>query len=177
MLLRLLSQRVGTTAVHRGAFAARSFSTRYTQDHEWISVSARRPDPVCLPRPHVSLTRTPLLQLAQFADGVGTIGISDFAQNALGDVVYVDLPDVGDSLDKGEAFGSVESVKAASDVYMPVGGEVVEVNESLEDDPSLVNSGPQDDGWFIRVKVADEGELDALLDEGAYESHCEAEDH
>ena len=96
---------------------------------------------------------------------------------ALGDVVYVDLPSVGDALEKGESFGAVESVKAASDVYMPAGGEVLEANEALESEPSLVNEGAMTDGWFIKIKVADEAELGELMDEAAYEAHCEAEDH
>ena len=108
---------------------------------------------------------------------MGTIGITDFAQAALGDVVYVDLPSVGDALDKGDSFGAVESVKAASDVYMPAGGEVLEANEALESEPSLVNEGAMTDGWFIKIKVADEAELGELMDEAAYEAHCEAEDH
>ena len=117
------------------------FTTYFTESHEWIDVN----------------------------DGVGTIGISDFAQKALGDVVYVELPEIGDAFDAEEAFGSVESVKAASDVYVPVGGEIIEVNDSLADSPNLVNDSPTSDGWFVKVKIEDEGELDGLLDEAAYQ--------
>eukprot|EP00204_Picochlorum_oklahomense_P002738 CAMPEP_0118797700 /NCGR_PEP_ID=MMETSP1161-20130426/210_1 /TAXON_ID=249345 /ORGANISM="Picochlorum oklahomensis, Strain CCMP2329" /LENGTH=170 /DNA_ID=CAMNT_0006724913 /DNA_START=44 /DNA_END=556 /DNA_ORIENTATION=+ len=108
---------------------------------------------------------------------VATIGISDFAQSELGDVVYVELPEVGSELTKGETFGVVESVKAASDVYAPVSGEVVEVNESLSDDPSKVNSEPFEGGWMMKVKVSDASDADALLDAKAYEAHCESGGH
>lgn len=106
---------------------------------------------------------------------VATVGISDFAQSELGDVVYVELPEVGSELSKGETFGVVESVKAASDVYAPVSGEVIEVNESLSDDPSKVNSEPFEGGWMMKVKVTGGG--DDLLDAKAYEAHCESGGH
>ena len=106
---------------------------------------------------------------------VATVGISDFAQSELGDVVYVEVPEVGTALTKGETFGVVESVKAASDVYAPVSGEVVEVNESLADDPSKVNSEPFEGGWMMKVKVS--GGAEDLLDAAAYEAHCEAGGH
>ena len=96
------------------------------------------------------------------------IGLADYAQDQLGDIVFVELPQVGDSFDKGEEFGTVESVKAVSELYMPIGGEIVAVNEALEDDPALVNSAPYGDGWLIRVKPADLSEMDALLDKAAY---------
>eukprot|EP00890_Picochlorum_soloecismus_P001183 jgi/Picsp_1/2065/NSC_05530-R1_glycine cleavage system h-protein len=108
---------------------------------------------------------------------VATVGISDFAQSELGDVVYVELPEVGSELSKGETFGVVESVKAASDVYSPVSGEVVEINETLSDDPSKVNSEPFEGGWMMKIKVSNAGDVDALLDAGAYEAHCEAGGH
>jgi len=108
---------------------------------------------------------------------VGTIGITDFAQSALGDIVFVDLPEVGDSFEKGESFGSVESVKAASDVYAPVGGEVTEVNEKLSDEPGMVNSEAEGDAWFIKIKISDESELSGLLDPAAYKEHCDKEAH
>ena len=98
-----------------------------------------------------------------------TVGITQHAQDALGDVVFVDLPEVGRTFKKGDVAGVVESVKAAADLYMPVGGEIVEVNEALRADPSLANSDPQAAGWFFKVKVADPGETDALLDQGAYD--------
>lgn len=106
---------------------------------------------------------------------IATVGISDFAQSELGDVVYVELPEVGSELTKGETFGVVESVKAASDVYAPVSGEVIEVNETLADDPSKVNSEPFEGGWMMKVKVTGGGE--DLLDSKAYEAHCEAGGH
>jgi glycine cleavage system H protein len=102
------------------------------------------------------------------------IGISDYAQSELNDVVYVELPEVGDTLDKGEEFGSVESVKAASELYMPAGGEVVAVNEALEDTPELVNSSPFADGWMVRIQLSDAAELQDLLSAEAYKSECEA---
>ena len=106
---------------------------------------------------------------------VATVGISDFAQSELGDVVYVELPEVGSELAKVETFGVVESVKAASDVYAPVSGEVIEVNETLADDPSKVNSEPFEGGWMMKVKVTGGG--DDLLDAKAYEAHCESGGH
>lgn len=106
---------------------------------------------------------------------VGTCGITDFAQAALGDIVYVDLPEVGAEYEKGDAFGSVESVKAASDVYAPVTGTILEVNEAITDSPDLVNSAAQTEGWFIKVQISDESELSSLMDEAAYKEHCEKE--
>lgn len=97
------------------------------------------------------------------------VGISDYAQDSLGDVVYVELPEVGTTRKKGEAFGVVESVKAASDVYMPVTGEIVEVNEELEDDPASVNASPFEAGWIIKVKPADTAEYESLMDAAGYE--------
>lgn len=97
-------------------------------------------------------------------------GISDHAQEELSDVVYVELPEVGDSFEKGDTFGVVESVKAASDLYMPVGGEITAVNEALEDTPELVNQDPYGSGWMIRVRPADPAELDSLMDSGAYQA-------
>ena len=117
-------------------------TVHYTSDHEWISTDE---------------------------DGTATVGITTHAQDALGDVVFVDLPAVGKSFQKGEVAGVVESVKAAADLYMPVGGEIVEVNESLRSDPSLANSDPQAAGWFFKMKVADATETSALLDQTAYD--------
>ncbi len=111
-------------------------------------------------------------------DGVTvTVGITDHAQDLLGDVVFVELPEVGSEISAGEEAGVVESVKAASDIFSPVGGEVVEINEDLEESPELVNSDPYDDGWFFKVKITDAEELSGLLDAEAYAEACEAEDH
>ncbi len=96
------------------------------------------------------------------------IGISDYAQDQLGDIVFVELPEVGDSLDKGEEFGSVESVKAVSELLLPIGGEVVAVNEALEDAPELVNQDPYDKGWMVEIKPADPAEVDDLMTKDAY---------
>ncbi len=116
---------------------------KFTEDHEWISV-----------------------------DGdVATVGITNHAQEQLGDVVFVDLPEVGASVEKGGDAAVVESVKAASDVYAPIDGEIVEVNGSLVDDPSLVNSDAQGNGWFMKVKIADASQLEGLMDEAAYQAH------
>jgi len=104
---------------------------------------------------------------------VGVIGISDFAQSELGDVVYVELPEVGSTLEKGETFGVVESVKAASDVYSPVSGEVIETNTVLSDEPALVNSSPFEKGWMLKVKLSNPSDLDSLMDSKAYSSHIE----
>ena len=118
-------------------------TVRYTSDHEWLDAT----DPA-----------------------LATVGITQHAQDALGDVVFVDLPAVGQSFGKGEVAGVVESVKAAADLFMPVAGTVVEVNEALRADPSLANSDPEASGWFFKVKLDDPAEADALLDRGAYES-------
>ncbi|MGZ5268197.1 MAG: glycine cleavage system protein GcvH [Caldimonas sp.] len=115
---------------------------KYTSDHEWIST-----DDVA----------------------AATVGITHHAQDALGDVVFVDLPAIGKSFKKGDVAGVVESVKAAADLYMPVGGEIVEVNEALRADPSLANSDPQAAGWFFKVKIADPAETGSLLDQAAYD--------
>ena len=106
-----------------------------------------------------------------------TVGITDYAQHALGDVVFVELPEVGRTLEQGESFGAVESVKAASDVYAPVGGEVIEVNQALEDAPETVNSDPYAAGWMIKLRARDfEGERGALMDAAAYEKHAAEEE-
>ncbi len=119
---------------------------KYTESHEWISIQA---------------------------DGSVRIGISDHAQEALGDLVFVELPQAGESINRGDACAVVESVKAASDIYSPVTGEVIEVNEDLEDDPGAINSDPFGDGWLFVVSLADAAELDALLDAAAYEASLE----
>ena len=117
-------------------------STLFSPDHQWIATS----DPQA-----------------------ATVGITTHAQDALGDVVFVDLPAIGRSFRKGEVAGVVESVKAAADVFAPVSGEVVEVNEALRADPSLANSDPQASGWFFKLRIADAGELAGLLDGDAYD--------
>ena len=101
------------------------------------------------------------------------LGITDYAQDELSDIVYVELPDEGQIFQEGDSFGVVESVKAASDLYMPLSGEVVAVNENLPDVPEIVNSDPYGEGWMIRVKMADKSELDSLLDPAAYSAYCE----
>jgi glycine cleavage system H protein len=112
----------------------------FTREHEWINV-----------------------------DGdVATVGISDHAQQALGDIVFAEVPDAGRTLTKGGDAAVVESVKAASDVYAPVGGEVVESNSALSDDPSLINRDPEGEGWFFKLKLSDPAELEGLMDEAAY---------
>ncbi len=113
---------------------------KYTEDHEWLAVEG----------PHA------------------TVGITQHAQDALGDVVFVDLPEVGKQIDAKAIAGVVESVKAAADVYMPVSGEITEVNEALRADPSLANSDPMGSGWFFKIKLSDASQLDALMDETAY---------
>ncbi|MEQ5787542.1 glycine cleavage system protein GcvH [Erythrobacter sp. NFXS35] len=115
--------------------------TRYfTDEHEWIDV-----------------------------DGdVATVGITDYAQSQLGDIVFVELPAVGTSVEKGKDAAVVESVKAASDVYAPITGEVTEVNPALEADPALVNSAPEGDGWFFKMTIGDSGQLEGLMDAAAY---------
>ena len=102
-----------------------------------------------------------------------TVGITDYAQEQLNDIVYVEFPDVGAVLDTGTAFGVVESVKAASDIYMPVGGTVTETNSKLEDEPELINTDPYGAGWLIRFTIKDAAELDKLMDASAYTSYCE----
>ena len=108
-------------------------------------------------------------------DGSVTVGITDHAQDALGDVVFVELPDVGDSLAAGDEAGVVESVKAASDIYAPVAGEVIAVNAKLEDEPETVNADPYNDGWFYKLQPGDTSELDGLLSAEDYQAQC-AED-
>jgi glycine cleavage system H protein len=117
-------------------------NVKFTEEHEWIDM-----------------------------DGdVGTVGISDYAQAQLGDVVFVEVPEVGATFNKGEEAAVVESVKAASEVYAPIDGEIVEANKALEDDPSMVNSDAQGNGWFYKIKVANVSELDELMDEAAYKA-------
>ena len=113
----------------------------FTQEHEWVRVE----------------------------DDIGAIGITDYAQGQLGDVVFVELPAIGSTFSKGEQAAVVESVKAASEVYAPVSGEVVAVNQSLADEPGHVNASPMTDGWFFKIRMSDKSELRTLLDENAYQ--------
>jgi glycine cleavage system H protein len=115
---------------------------KYNEEHEWIRVEG--------------------------AEGV--VGISDYAQDQLSDVVYVELPEVGDIFEVGDVFAVVESVKAASDVYMPVGGEIMEINDELEDSPELVNQDPFGEAWFVRIAITDSSELDELMSVDAYKA-------
>ncbi len=110
-------------------------------------------------------------------DGTVTVGITDFAQEALGDVVFVEHPEIGRALEPSDEAGVVESVKAASDIYSPVAGSVVAVNETLEDAPEKVNQDPYGEGWFFRIEPADTSELDELMDAEAYARFCETEQH
>jgi len=105
---------------------------------------------------------------AKQTDGVARIGISDYAQNQLGDIVFVELPEVGDTFEKGQEFGTVESVKAVSELYMPVSGEITAVNDALEDAPEMVNNDPYDGGWMVDVKLQDPAEYGELKDKKAY---------
>lgn len=120
---------------------------KYTKSHEWVRVES----------------------------DVATIGLADHAQSELGDITYLELPDIGDSITAGEPLGVVESVKAASDIYAPVGGEVVERNETAVNSPELVNQSPYADAWLIKVKLADTAELDTLMDVVAYDAFLESE--
>ena len=119
---------------------------------------------------------SPTHEYVKVDGNIAYIGISDYAQHALGNIVYVDMPEQGDDLTAGEEFGAVESVKAASDLYSPVTGTVVEVNEALVDNPRLVNEDPMNN-WIIKVEMSDAAELDDLLSPEAYEKHCESEKH
>ena len=110
-------------------------------------------------------------------DDTVTIGITDHAQELLGDLVFVELPDIGDVIETGGEAGVVESVKAASDIYSPVTGEVIEINEDLVDSPELVNEQPYDNGWIYKIKLSNSSEMDDLLDAEAYSEFVESEDH
>ncbi|MCD6553736.1 MAG: glycine cleavage system protein GcvH [Chloroflexi bacterium] len=120
---------------------------RYAETHEWVRVEGNE----------------------------AVTGITDYAQDQLSDVVYVELPEVGDSFAKGEAYATVESVKTASEVYMPIGGEIIEINSELEAEPQLVNEDPFGAAWFVRFTIADPSELDDLMDADAYEKFIAAE--
>src|SRR5437016_4717388 len=106
---------------------------------------------------------------------IGTVGITDYAQKELGDVVFVELPQVGTQLDAGDELGSIESVKAVSELFAPVSGEVVEINETLAEKPELINTDPYGDGWMIRIRMSDPSETDELMNAEEYEEYCETE--
>jgi len=118
---------------------------KYTKDHEWVKIEGK----------------------------IATVGITDFAQSELGDVVYVEVETVDEELDKDEVFGTVEAVKTVSDLFLPLSGKILEFNESLEDDPEKVNEDPYGEGWMIKFEISDESEIDKLLDVNAYQSHVE----
>lgn len=120
---------------------------KYSEEHEWVRVEGEE----------------------------AVIGISDFAQSQLSDVVYVELPEVGDSFERGEVLATIESVKAASDVFMPLGGEVLETNSVLEDTPGLVNEDPYGEAWLVRIRIVDPAELDDLMDADAYRAFVESQ--
>ena len=120
---------------------------KYTKEHEWVKAE----------------------------DGIGVVGITDHAQKELGDIVYVDLPKVGSTVEKGKTLGSVESVKAVSDVYAPVSGEIVEVNELLTTAPEKLNDDPHGDAWLVKIRMSDPAELSALLGSADYDKYVEAE--
>jgi len=122
-------------------------SVYYTKEHEWVRVEGDE----------------------------ATVGVTDFAQGQLGDVVFVELPEVGRQVSKGGETAVVESVKAASDVYSPVSGEVTNANQALVDDPSLANTDPEGEGWFFRLRLSDQGELGGLMDAAAYKSFCDSQ--
>ena len=109
--------------------------------------------------------------------GIGTVGITDYAQKELGDVVFVELPQVGTQLEAGDELGSIESVKAVSELFAPVSGEVIEINETLAEKPELINTDPYGDGWMIRIRISDATELDDLMNAEEYEEYCETESH
>jgi glycine cleavage system H protein len=121
----------------------------YTKEHEWIRIDGDAA-----------------------AGAAATVGISEFAQGQLGDIVFVEVPEAGRTLGKGDEAAVVESVKAASDIYAPAGGEVIEGNEALASDPSLANSDPEGEGWFFRLSLSDPSDLDGLMDADAYKSFC-----
>jgi len=111
---------------------------------------------------------TPEHEWVQMDGDIGTVGVTDFAANELGDIVFVELPEVGSEFSQGDTIGTIESVKAVADLFLPVSGEVVEINETVVDSPELVNSSPMDDGWLFKVKLSETTEMDALLDAAAY---------
>ncbi|KXJ27351.1 uncharacterized protein LOC110236647 [Exaiptasia diaphana] len=119
---------------------------KFTSQHEWVEVN----------------------------EGIATVGVSSYAQEKLGDIVYVQLPEIGEEFDKDAEFGALESVKAASELYSPLTGKITEINSTLGDDPSLVNSSPYEEGWIVKMEVNDPKELDDLMDEKAYQDYTES---
>lgn len=119
---------------------------KYSKDHEWVKVKG----------------------------DIATVGITDYAQSELGDVVFVELPEVGDRYAQNDSFGTIEAVKAVSEMYLPVSGEIIEINEALEDEAGLVNSSPYDSGWMIKVRMADPSELDDMMDSSTYQELVES---
>ncbi len=116
---------------------------KFTNDHEWVEVNG----------------------------DIAIVGITNYAQEQLGDVVFVEVPDAGDELEQGDETGVIESVKAASEVFAPVSGEITEVNDGLADDPALINSSAEGDGWMYKIKLSDPAQLDELMDKGAYDTY------
>ncbi|RIA96248.1 glycine cleavage H-protein [Glomus cerebriforme] len=142
---------INTTKFGSLSLLSRHYSAKkYTEEHEWVDVDE---------------------------NGIGTVGITDYAQTALGDVVYVELPEVGKFFNQSENIGAVESVKAASDIYAPVSGKIIESNNKLTDKPSLINKSPESDGWLCKIELSNPDELDKLLDKQDYEKHCSSESH
>jgi glycine cleavage system H protein len=115
---------------------------KYSKEHEWLKIE----------------------------DGIATVGITDHAQSELGDIVFVELPEVGDNFDKDDSFGTVEAVKTVAELYSPISGQVVAINQELEDEAETVNSSPYENGWIIKIKISDESELESLLDAEAYKA-------
>lgn len=119
---------------------------KYTKEHEWVKIEG----------------------------DIATVGITDFAQKELGDIVYVEVDTVEETLDKGEEFGSIEAVKTVSDLFMPLSGEIIEFNEALEDDPELVNKDPYGEGWMVKIKMSNASEVEKLMDASAYKEAIDA---
>merc|ERR550534_1210387 len=154
MIMRTMARMSMTSACRFSApsqqlVSTRLMSTYYTSSHEYVKVEG----------------------------DIATIGVTDHAQSLLGDIVHVDLPEEGDEVEAEDTFGSVESVKAASDVYSPVSGEVMAFNEKLADQTDLVNKDPEGEGWFVKVKLSSPEEVEKLMDADAYKEHCENEEH
>ncbi|KAI7849766.1 putative glycine cleavage system H protein, mitochondrial precursor [Circinella umbellata] len=136
-------------SIHRSQFSTSQVlmaRTLYTKDHEWLTLDGQ---------------------------GFGVLGITDYAQKALGDVVYVETPIVGDSVKKNQQMGAIESVKAASDIYSPVSGEIVNVNEQLTDYPALINKDPENEGWFVKIRLENHDEVEDLMDDLEYAAYCD----
>ncbi|GES78128.1 glycine cleavage system H protein [Rhizophagus clarus] len=140
---------ISNTRFRSSLFLRQYSSKKYTKEHEWVDVDD---------------------------DGVGTVGITDYAQTALGDVVFVEILEQG-NVDKSDNIGAVESVKAASDIYAPVSGEIIESNSKLADKPSLINSSPENDGWLCKIKLSNPEQLEELLDKQNYDEWCTSESH